>query len=156
MLVLAILMQVAYPPSVTQTDLQAAIAAATPDDCGVPAADTYTGTAGSGPRCMPKADAARPTQVQTSNSTTAADGTFSGTWPVPFATAPSYARADINTVDRPHICSVLTTTATGYSGKCYAVASTTLPGTLLALGGLVVSPVINPTAGLAVRVIARQ
>lgn len=156
MMILAALLQVAYPPSITQTDLDSAITAATPSDCGVPAQDTYTGSAGTGPRCMPKADASRPTQVQTSTASTAADGTFSGTWPVPFSATPSYARADINVADRPHVCSVLTLTAVSYTGKCYAVASTTLPGTLVALGGLVVSPVTNPSTGLTVRVIARQ
>lgn len=159
--------QDSYPPVnpatyATKGEVSSAITAATPSDCGMPASDTYTGSAGSGSRCMPRADASRRTQVQTATAITVTNGDFSGTWqdsagnPTPFPATPSYARADINVADRPHVCSVLTVTAAGFSGRCYAVASTTLPGTLTALGGLVVSPITNPSTGLTVRVIARQ
>lgn len=141
---------------VTPADVQSAIVAATPATCGTPQSDTYTGTAGSGVRCMPREDNARRTQVQSATATTASDGTFSGNWAAAFASVPMYAHAEINSANTPFVCSIITTTAIGYTGKCFAVASTTLPGTLLALNGLVVSPIVNASAGQAVRIIARQ
>jgi hypothetical protein len=122
----------------------------------VPPQDTYTGSVGTAAQCTPRSDATRPTQVQSTSAVTISDGSFSGNWPTAFATIPSYAHAEIYASATPFICTINTTTATGYTGKCFQVISTTLPGTLLALSGLVVSPVASVAAGLTVKVIARQ
>lgn len=143
--------QISNPPNVAGQ-----IAAAVPVCVVPPAPDTYTGSVGTQPACMPPQDASRATQVQTTNAQTASDGGFAGNWAVPFATAPQYAHAEINSATSPFVCQVTTATSTSYSGKCFQVASTTLPGTLLALNGLVVSPVVSATSGLTVKIIARQ
>jgi len=148
--------QVTYPPTVTASDVTAAITAATPNPCSTPLPDTYTGSAGSASPCMPRQDATRPTQVQSGTTATDSTGNFSGTFAVPFGSAPSYVHAEINSLTNPFICQIGSATATGYTGRCFAVASTTLPGTLLALSGLVVSPITPTTAGQVVKVIARQ
>ena len=141
---------------VSTAQVQNAIDAATPDTCGTPLPDNFIGSPGVGNRCMPRIDMVRPSRDRTTFVTTGADGTFSGTWPVAFATDPSYADAKINSSDKPFVCQISTQTAVGFTGRCFAIASTTLPGTILALGGLVVSPITNPTAGLTVRVFGRQ
>lgn len=147
--------QITNPPDVS-SQISNSIAAAMPVCSTVPASDTYTGSVGTLPPCMPPMDAARATQVQSTSATTASDGTFSGTWRTPFATVPQYAHAEVNSSTTPFVCQIATATAAGYSGKCFQVASTTLPGTLLALGGLVVNPMNAASGGLAVKIIARQ
>lgn len=164
MLLLALALQVAYPPStVSPADLAAAQAAAQAAQDAIPPVctvvmpqDTYTGSVGTQAQCTPRRDATRPTQVQSTSVVTGSDGSFSGPWPIAFATAPAYAHAEIYATSTPYICQINTATVSGYTGKCYQVISTTLPGTLLALGGLVVSPVSSVAAGLTVKVIARQ
>jgi hypothetical protein len=142
-------------------DITAALAAATPSDCPAPLPDALIATAGNLPRCMPRQDAVRATQVQRAMVTTAADGTFSGTWSVPFPSAPGWYQADIdiaNATAAPYKCSFVasTVTATGFSGRCVQLIATTLPATLAAVLGLTVSPIANAAGGLTVRVAGRQ
>jgi hypothetical protein len=143
----------------TLDDVNAAIVAAIPSDCPAPLSDALVATAGSQARCMPRPDAQRATLVQSLDVTTAADGTFTGSWPAAFATAPKGYIADIpvsGTSSAPYKCSFITVTATGFSGKCYQIVATTLPTTATALLGLTISPLQNAAAGLSVRVIGRQ
>lgn len=147
--------------SVTQSDLNAAIVSATPPDCPAPASDALVATPGVQPKCMPRPDAQRATQVQSLMVVTAADGTFGGNWPVPFATTPTGRVADIEIAagaTAPYKCSFYANavTATTFSGKCRQILATTLPTATTALLGLVVNPVQNAAAGLTVRVIGRQ
>lgn len=149
--------QVSYPPSdVTPSSVQEAITAATPDTCTMPQPDTLTGSAGSGPRCMPRVDNTRPTVIQAKTGLTAADATWSVTFDRAFDTVPIYVDARIYGNSQPYLCTVQTTTTTGASGKCFQLVATTLPATALALLGLVVSPFQAAGAGLSVRVVARQ
>lgn len=149
--------QVAYPPAdLSSYVTTAALTVAVPPCATPPASDTYTASAGSSTACMPRIDASRATQVQSTSVVTLSDGTFNGSFPVAFAATPSYAHAEINSTSVPYICQMGVVTTTTYSGKCFQVASTTLPGTLLALSGLVVSPIVTTTAGLTVKIIARQ
>lgn len=140
------------------TDVQAAITAATPAPCATPAADTLNGTAGVGLPCMSRPDATRPTAVQAGNVVTASDGTWAITFARPFSSALPYVHAEVVTPGAalPYDCNVTTRSATGATGKCFQSTTTTLPGTLLALSGLVVSPFSNTTSGLSVMVIARE
>lgn len=134
-------------------------AASVPPVCSVvPARDTYTGTVGTGAPCTPKVDNTRPTQVQAVTATTASDGTFTATFSPAFPSTPSYVHAEIGSSTNPFVCQIDMTnvTVSSASGKCFQVVTTTLPGTLLALNGLLVSPIAPTTAGLTVRVIARQ
>lgn len=148
--------QVAYPPTVAPIDVQAAIAAATPDTCGVPPSDTLTGSAGTGPRCMPRNDASRPTVIQAKTVTTGSDARYTVTFDAPFASVPIYADARVYGATSPYLCTVETLTATTASGKCFQLVATTLPVTATALLGLVVSPIQAAGANLSVRVVARQ
>lgn len=146
-----------YP---TNDQLNAAIANATPPDCPAPLSDALVASAGTQPKCMPRPDAQRATQVQSTTAITNSDGTFSGTWPVPFANAPTGRLAEVEVTSAtaaPYKCAFITggVTATGYSGKCWQIVATTLPTTLAALGGLVVSPIQNAAAGLTVRITGR-
>lgn len=148
--------QVSYPPVDPTAQIQSAITAATPDTCTIPQPDTLTGSAGIGPRCMPRVDATRPTVIQAKNTTTASDASWSVTFDAPFATTPIYADARVYGAAQPYLCTVTSVSATAASGKCFQLVATTLPVTATALLGLVVSPFQSAAAGLSVRVVARQ
>lgn len=154
--------QVSYPSaSVTPNDVQTAITAATPSPCPAPLSDALIASAGTQPTCMARPDAVRATLVQATSVVTASDGTFTGNWPTPFASAPTGRIADIETTttnSAPYKCSFVasTVTATGFTGKCWQIVATTLPTTATALLGLTVSPIQNAAAGLTVRVTGRQ
>lgn len=135
--------------------INAAIAAATPPACGVPLPDTLTGSAGVANTCMPRSDATRPTVVQALSATTVADGTFTANWAVAFSATPTIATADALGGTPPYICSVTAKTATTVTGKCFQIVATTLPSTVTAIQGLVVSPIANPGAGLTVMIVGR-
>lgn len=128
----------------------------------VPAMDTTNGSAGTAAPCTPPADNSRPANVQLATATggaaivTASDGSFSGVWPRAWLAAPGYAHAEIFGVSTPYVCMIVTATVTAVTGKCSQAATTTLPGTLLALGGLLVNPFSAAPGGLTVKVIGRQ
>lgn len=145
----------------SKADLSNAVAAATPSDCPAPLSDGLTATAGVQPRCMPRQDAQRATVVQASTVMTAADGSFIGTWPVPFATAPTARSATVEIASgtsAPFVCSFIagSVTTTGFTGRCFQLVSTTLPATVTALVGLTINPVANAAGNLTVRVTGRQ
>lgn len=153
--------QLTNPGSVDPVALANAISAATPAPCPVPSPDTLNGSTGTLPTCMTRADATRPTLVQSNTAVTAGDGTFAGTWPTPFNAAPvgRFAEVEVTSASAaPYKCAFIagSVTATGYAGKCWQIVATTLPTTVAALSGLVVSPVQNAAAGLTVRVTGRQ
>lgn len=134
-----------------------AIQAAIPPVCTTPPSpDGPTATAGTGTPCTPRADATRQTPIPQTSTVTLADGSFSGTWPMTLTVAPSRAHAWIESAATPYLCQVATRTATGYTGKCWALVVQTLPLLPSSLLGLVVSPIANPAAGLTVNVLARQ
>jgi hypothetical protein len=135
-----------------------AAAAALPPTCStVPAADTVGGTVGTGAACIPKADAARSTQVMPAQATTAADGTFSGSWPGTFPTTPTTAFASAKTTADPYTCQVATITTTGYAGKCWKKTQTiTLPSTAIALLSLQLINAAAAPAGITVMIVGRQ
>ncbi|MGY2732412.1 hypothetical protein [Sphingomonas sp. UYP23] len=140
-----------------QAKADAATAAIPPVCSSAPAADTVGGTAGVGPPCTPKADAARSTQVMPSQATTAADGTFSGSWPGTFPAAPTTAFASAKTTADPYTCQVGTFTTTTYSGKCWKQTQTlTLPATATALLALQLTTAAVAPAGITVMVVGRQ
>lgn len=141
--------------AIQPTGLTSAITAATPGPCSAPLPDTFAGSTGVGTPCMSRPDATRPTQVQPATATTAADGSWSATWPTTFGAVPMVATATILGGVPPYICSVISKTATTVTGKCYGVVSTTLPTLGTALLGLAVSPIANPGAGLTVMVVGR-
>lgn len=145
------------PPGIpTQEDLDSKIAAATPDPCTPPMADTLVASAGSGPRCMPRTDATRATVIQAKTTITATDSTWAVTFDAAFPTIPIYADARVYGASQPYLCTVQTLTTAGASGKCYQLVATTLPTVATSLLGLVVSPVSSAASGLSVRVVARQ
>jgi hypothetical protein len=153
--------QITANAAATPAQVSSAVAAATPADCPAPLSDALVATAGSATRCMPKQDAQRATQVQSTTVTTASDGSFTGMWPVAFASTPTGRVADIEIsagATTPYKCSFNAggVTATGFNGKCWQLVATTLPTTATALLGLTVSPITNAAANLTVRVIGRQ
>lgn len=153
--------QVSYPPGVQPADVQAAVASAMPPVCPVLLPDTLTGSVGTQPQCTLRQDATRPTVIQATTVITASDGSFSGTWPTPFASTPVFrsAQVEITSAQQPPIdCSFIagTVTATGFTGKCAQLTSTTLPTVATSLLGLVVSPIVNAAGGQTVRIVGRQ
>lgn len=140
----------------TQADIDAAVLAATPSDCAAPLPDTLTGSAGTASRCMPRADATRPTVIQAKDTTTATDATWAVTYDRALPAPPTYVDARIYGATTPYLCTVQTLTATSASGKCYQLVATTLPTLTTSLLGLVVSPFQAAGAGLSVRVVIRQ
>lgn len=145
----------------TASSVTSAIAAASPPACGILSADTLNGNAGTGAMCTPRVDSSRPTVVQALTVTTTSTGDFSGTWPTPFAFAPTgrFAVVDVASGSTaPYFCSFNSgsVTATTFAGHCWQIVASTLPTTSLALLGLVVSPLSNAAAGLTVRVTGRQ
>jgi hypothetical protein len=96
-------------------------------------------------------------QIQAATTNTLSDGTFSGTWAIPFSAPPTGYLADIpSSGNTPYKCTVSAVTATTFSGKCWQLVATTLPTVATALLGLTVSPISNATSGLPVRVVGRQ
>ena len=128
-----------------------------PQPCGVvPTADTLMGSAGTAGCYVPK-DASRPTSVQAANVSTDGTGAWSVTWARAFASpAPVVNPLPVNTGTLPILCNVAARSATSASGKCWQSTSTTLPGTLAALVGLLISPFAAPASNAAVMVIARE
>lgn len=144
------------PVSVIDRLVSDAVIAAAPPACPIPAKDTLTGSAGVLEKCMPRADASRPTVIQAKTTTTATDSTYTIAWDVPFASTPIYADARVYGSDQPYLCTVTTVSATGASGRCYQLVATTLPTVATALIGLTVSPFASAASGLSVRVVGRQ
>jgi len=145
-------------PSGTPTDLSAyATRAQMPAPCGaIPMADTLNGSAGSANCYVPK-DASRPTSVQAANVQTDGNGAWSVTWARGFtSSAPVVNPLPVNTGSLPILCNVAARSATAASGKCWQSTSTTLPGALASLAGLLVSPFATPAANAAVMVITRE
>lgn len=151
------LAQVSYPPGASPGTL-AALTAQLPPTCTTPpAADAVNGTAGTGPACVHRQDAAAATMVMPANAVTLADGTFTGSWPATFAAAPTTAMAAARTTTDPFTCQVGVATATSFSGKCWkGTTALTLPAAATALLGLVLA--INPPApaGITVMIVGRQ
>jgi hypothetical protein len=80
-----------------------------------------------------------------------------GTWARSFTSAaPVVNPPPVNTGTLPILCNVAARSATSASGKCWRSTSTTLPGTLAALVGLLISPFAAPASNAAVMVIARE
>ncbi len=155
--------QVSYPPVDPAKVVQQATTAATtaaqaqvPAICtNPPAPDAMLATAGVGVPCTPRTDAARQTQVPPAQAVTAVDGSFSGNWTTTLPAVPTRGYAAIFGTGTPYHCQLATFTTTGFTGKCWALVTTTLPSLPNSLLGLVVSPVANPAAGLTVNVFAR-
>ena len=128
-----------------------------PQSCsGAPAADTLNGTSGSATCFVPR-DATRPTAVQAANITTDSTGAWAVTWARPFASSmPVVNPLPANAGTLPILCNVATPSAVGASGKCWQSTATTLPATIAAVLGLVVSPFGTPASNAAVMVIARE
>jgi hypothetical protein len=97
-----------------------------------------------------------PSQVQGMNVVTDGNGGFVGSWPVAFPAEPTVAYAAVYGQSSPFLCGIITKTATGFTGKCYALATMTLPSTATALLGLALSPFQNAAANLTVTVTGRQ
>jgi hypothetical protein len=154
----------ASPPDVSgilrQTDLDAVTAvmqSKIPSVCvSAPAQDTTNGSVGTGVPCTHRNDASRATIIQGKNTVTAADASWAITWDRPFATPPIYLDARVYGSQQPYLCTVLVSTETGGSGKCYQLVATTLPSVVTSLLGTVISPFQVAGAGLSVRVVARQ
>ncbi|MCJ2085516.1 hypothetical protein MKK88_05840 [Methylobacterium sp. E-005] len=129
----------------------------TPIPCdAVPGADTLLGTPGSAGCYVPR-DATRPTVVQAANVTTDSSGTWSVTWARPFvSSSPVVNPLPVNSGALPILCNVAARSGSGASGKCWQSTSTTLPGTLATLVGLIISPFAAPASNASVMVIARE
>jgi hypothetical protein len=106
--------------------------------------------------CTPPIDNARVTQIQATNVVTDANGNFVATWPTPFGSEPTTVLAAVYGQTTPFLCGVITKTATGATGRCYALATMTLPSTATAMLNLVLSPFQNAAANLTVTVTGRQ
>lgn len=126
--------------------------------CGTaPPGDTLNGTSGSAD-CYVPGDATRPTAVQAANVTT--DG--SGNWSVAFSrsftsSSPVIVPLPLNANGAlPILCNVITRSASGATGKCWQSNTTTLPGTLAGLAGMLVSPFSMGAANVPVTVIGRE
>lgn len=144
--------------AVTATPAWAAFAGtASPQPCdAAPAADTLLGSVGSAPCFVPR-DASRPTAVQAANVTTDGSGKWTVTWSRPFSSSqPVVNPLPVNTGSLPILCNVASRSGAGASGQCWQATATTLPATLAALAGLLVSPFGTPAANAAVMVIARE
>lgn len=127
-----------------------------PPYSGVPAGDTLNGSVGAAP-CYVSRDATRPTAVQAANITTDATGAWSVTWARPFvSSAPVVNPLPVNTGSLPILCNVAARSGASASGKCWQSTATTLPATIAAVLGLVVSPFGTPASNAAVMVIARE
>lgn len=127
----------------------------TPCDA-IPSPDTLTGSTGAIP-CYTPRDASRPTAVQAANVTTDSSGAWSVTWARPFTSSnPVVNPLPVNTGALPILCNVASRSGTGASGKCWQSTSTTLPGTLATLVGLVVSPFAAPASNASVMVLGRE
>jgi hypothetical protein len=144
-----------YPPA-TKADI-ATLQSLVPVPCGVtPSPDTLAGSPGAASCYVPR-DATRPTVVQAANITTDSNGAWSVTWARPFASAtPVVNPLPVNTGTLPILCNVATRSGTGASGKCWQSTSTTLPGTLATIVGLVISPFAVPASGASVMVLGRE
>ena len=128
-------------PGASPPNLSAyATAAQVPEPCGaVPSADTLMGSTGSAGCYVPK-DASRPTSVQAANVMTDGSGAWSVTWARSFtSSAPVVNPLPVNAGTLPILCNVAARSATSASGKCWQSTSTTLPGTLAALVGLLIA-----------------
>lgn len=146
------------PAPVEPQDLSGyALKAQMPAACdAVPVSDTLNGSTGSAGCFVPR-DAARPTVVQAANVSTDSNGTWSVTWARPFASSqPVVNPLPVNAGSLPILCNVSARSGTAASGRCWQSTSTTLPGTLATLVGLVVSPFAAPASNAAVMVIARE
>lgn len=152
---LALLLIAAVAPAQAR-DL-AALYLPTPVPCDAPpAADTLLGTPGNTP-CYTPRDGTRPTPVQAANVTTGADGSWSVTWARSFATAtPVINPLPVNTGTLPILCNVAARSAAAASGKCWQSTATTIPATVTAVLGLLVSPFGTPASNAAVMVVARD
>ncbi len=141
----------------TVASLQA-LATTMPAPCvATPLPDTLLGALGSGTPCSPRQDTARPTVVQAANVITDASGNWSVTWAKPFVSpVPAVNPLPVNTGTLPILCNVQTRSTTGATGRCWQANTTTLPGTLTALTGLVLNAFQSGAANAAVMVIARE
>ena len=147
------------PPitALTMAQVQAAIAAAVPQPCGtVPASDTLNGSVGSG--CYAPGSAARPTSVQAGNTVTDSSGNWSITFARPFNSAVPFIRAEPAAISpgSPMQCNWSARSATGASGFCDKLQTTTLGATLTAILGFVVTPFSPAVPNTAVTWTARE
>lgn len=131
-------------------------AAAVAPCASAPPGDTLNGTPGAAP-CYVPGDATRPTAVQAANVTTDANGLWSVTWGRRFNSGqPVVNPLPVNTGQLPMLCNVAARSATSANGRCWQSTATTLPGTLVTIAGLVVSPFGTSANNAAVMVIARE
>jgi hypothetical protein len=122
----------------------------------VPAPDTLNGTKGS-TNCFIPGDATRPTAVQAANVTTDASGNWSVAFARPFTSStPIIVPLPVNTGSLPMLCNVATRSSSGATGKCWQSNTTTLPGTLAGLAGMLVNPFSMGAANVPVTVIGRE
>lgn len=135
-----------------------AVQAAQPPVCtSIPSPDTLSGSMGTGTPCTPRPDNTRPTQVIPTSATTAADGTFSGSWPGGFPSSPTTAMAQAKSTAEPYTCQLGTWTASTYSGKCWRISQQlTLPTLTTSLLGLVLPVAPTAPAGVTVSIVGRQ
>lgn len=147
-----------FPPAAAPDLSGYALQSQIPTPCATaPLPDTLQGAVGSGTPCTLRSDAARPTVVQAANVTTDAAGAWSVTWAKGFASAtPVVNPLPVNTGALPVMCNVQARTATAASGKCWQANTNTLPGTLAALGGLVLNVFAAGAGNVPVMVIARE
>lgn len=125
--------------------------------CGAPPpGDTLMGTPGMAD-CFVPGDATRPTVVQAANVRADTSGNWSVTWGRAFNSAvPMVLPLPINTAQLPIQCNVTARSASSATGRCWQSTTTTLPGTLTSLAGLVVSPFGTAAANAEVMVIGRE
>lgn len=98
-------------------------------------------------------DHTHPRLSRTLTVTTAAGGTFSGTWSTPMASAPAVILTPIaasSSID----CQLTTpATTTGFTGRCWTAQTTTLNLGIIT-AGLSLNPMTATVAGVQVQVIA--
>lgn len=147
--------QVAYPPLDPGTfATKAEMTAAMPlPSTAAPPAETPGGALGSSMRYR-RADDVQPRITRATTVTTAADGTFSGTWAMALSAAPTIIMTPINAGSQPIQCNLTSApTTTTFAGKCWT-AQTTLLNLSIITAGLTLAPATASSAGVSVQVIA--
>lgn len=146
--------QIAYPPGVTQPQLDAVAATIPTPASTVPPAETVSGAAGSG-ATFRRGDAVQPRITRATNCTLASGGTCSVTWEAALPIAPSIVTMPVNpSAAQAIMCNTTATpTTTAAAIKCWIVQTTTL-SLAIVTAGLSLAPATPAPAGTVVQIIA--
>lgn len=118
----------------------------------IPPMEAVGGTIGTAGTYRP-ADATNPRITRATLVSTAAGGTFSGTWSMALPTAPVIVLTPIAAAASIDCQLTAAPTTTTFQGRCWTAQSTVLNLGIIT-AGLTLNPVANSAAGIQVRVLA--